>query len=755
MPALPPGRRIGAALRIARAELRGGREALPVFLLCLTLGVAAVAGVASTLTAIGQGLSLSARDLLGGDVEVRLVHRFADDRETVFLDGLGTVSRAVTLRGMLAPTTDPDRRTLVQLKGVDEAYPLYGAVTLEPEQALATALAAGPGGTRGVALAPELAARLALAPGDRVRLGNATFEFRAVIASEPDRATGGMQFGPRVLVDADALASAGLLQPGSLFYPRYRIRTDGETDLPALRQQAAEEFPDSGWRWRDRTAGVPGVEGFVARLGSFLSLVALAALALGGIGAGSAIRAYLQRKTAAIATLRALGADRATLAIAYLAQTLAVATLGVAGGLLLGAGVPFLLGPSLSSLLPVPAVFGLYPAPLLLAAAAGYLTALLFSLAPLAGATGTRPAAVFRVAGGNMPNRLSPGWLAGLVVTAGALLAVAWLLSGNPWLTVWFAGGFAAAILLLTVIGRLIARGCAWLSPRLGRAPASLRRAVAQIGGAGGDASGISVSLGTAIALLAAVALIAHSLRAEIDDLAEQETPDFFVLDLRADELPAMRAAAGGTGAGRVETAPMLRGFITRLNGVAASEAEIDEEADWVLRGDRGLSYAAEPPPEARLVEGGWWPAEYRGPPLVSFAAGEARELGLGVGDTVTVSVLGRPLTATVHNLREVAWRGLGINFLMIFDPASLSAAPSPAYCHGVSARFRQRGVSPRPRPVLPHRHRGLRPGGGRRGARHPGEDRRRGDLGQRGHPAHRSRGTGRHRRRRAAAADL
>ena len=669
--------RLGPALRIARAELRGGSEALPVFIVCLALGVASVAGVASTLSAISEGLSFSARELLGGDVEVRFVHRFADEQEADFLEGIGVVSRAVSFRGMLAPAgADGGKRTLVQVKGVDAQYPLYGSVELDPPLDLRAALDPGDDGVPGIAAAPELAAQLGLEPGDRVRLGSTEFEFRASIMSEPDRATGGMQFGPRALADVEAIRAAGLLERGSLFYPQYRIQTDAQTDLQAIRADAASRFPDAGWRWRDRRAGAPGVERFVQRLGSFLALVALAALALGGIGAGSAIRAYLQRKTTSIATLRAIGASRGTIATAYILQTLAIATVGVGAGLVIGAGVPAILGPTLSNLLPVPAVFGVYGAPLVLSAAAGYLTALLFALAPLAAACETSAGTVFRASSTPMQSRLSAPWVAGIAISAAGLFGVAFLLSRDLFLTGWFAGGFAIAIVLLSLIGRGIARLCAHAAPRIQHAPPALRRAVAQIAGAGGDAGGISVSLGTAIAILGAVALISHSLRAEIGGLAGNEAPAFFVLDLPQEQIPEMERIARQAGAGRVRTAPMLRGFVTRLNGVPAAELNIQGPGSWVLRGDRGLTYRAEPPPDARITAGAWWPADYDGPPLVSFAAEEARELGLGVGSNITVNVLGRPLTATIANLREVTWQGLGINFLMIFDPKSLSAAP-------------------------------------------------------------------------------
>ncbi len=156
-----------------------------------------------------------------------------------------------------------------------------------------------------------------------------------------------------------------------------------------------------------------------------------------------------------------------------------------------------------------------------------------------------------------------------------------------------------------------------------------------------------------------------------------QDSPAFFLLDVQPDQLEALGKIVGSIdGVGRLDTAPMLRGVITKLNGVPADKAKIDPGASWVLRGDRGVTYAAELPGDARLTAGAWWPANYEGAPLVSFADDEGRELGLKLGSTITVNILGRPITATVASFREIRWQGLGINFLMVMDPAALAGAP-------------------------------------------------------------------------------
>jgi putative ABC transport system permease protein len=120
----------------------------------------------------------------------------------------------------------------------------------------------------------------------------------------------------------------------------------------------------------------------------------------------------------------------------------------------------------------------------------------------------------------------------------------------------------------------------------------------------------------------------------------------------------------------------MLRGRLVEMKGIKAEEFKLPPEAQWVLNGDRGLTYSATLPEGSSLVDGEWWPADYDGEPLVSFERDLARHLGIGIGDQVTVNVLGRNLTARIANLREVKWESLTLNFVMVFSPNALKGAP-------------------------------------------------------------------------------
>jgi putative ABC transport system permease protein len=120
----------------------------------------------------------------------------------------------------------------------------------------------------------------------------------------------------------------------------------------------------------------------------------------------------------------------------------------------------------------------------------------------------------------------------------------------------------------------------------------------------------------------------------------------------------------------------MLRGQIMAVNGVSSADLAPIPDVEWVLRGDRGLTYGRAAPAGGEIVEGTWWAPDYQGPPLVSFDVEIAAGLDIGLGDTITVNVLGRPLTATIANLRKIDWASGGLNFFMIFSPEPMARAP-------------------------------------------------------------------------------
>ena len=666
---------MSVAWRIARRELRGGLRGFYVFLACLALGVAAIGAVGSVREAIAEGLRENGAEILGGDAQIRFTYRFATPDERAWMDDRSTqVSETVDFRSMVTVAREEGTdRALTQVKGVDDLYPLYGTVELSPALPLDQALA----GDQAV-LGQLLADRLGLQVGDRFRLGQKEFTLSAVLIALPDDGSAGLSFGPPTLLRRAALDGTGLITPGTLYESSYQLQIPPSANLQSLQQAAEAAFPNTGMRWRDSRNAAPGLTTFVDRIGAFLVLVGLAGMAVGGVGVAAAVRAYLERKTAVIATLKTIGAEGRTVFATYLIQIGVLAVLGIALGLVLAVLAPLALAPIVTAQLPLPVQIAVYPGPLAEAALYGALSALLFTLWPLARTEQIRAAALFRDAAGPSRGWPAPRMLLAMLAVIVALVGSAAYLSGIPTLTLWAAAGVTGAMLLLWLSARGVQGLCRYLARRPAlRGRTTLRLALGAIGGPGGETGAVVLSLGLGLTVLASVGQIDANLRAAIAQDLPAVAPSYFIVDIQPAQLDGyLDRVENDPGVTRVQTAPMLRGIITRINGQPAAEVAGEH---WVLSGDRGVTYSATPPPGTVITAGDWWPEDYVGDPVMSFAAEEGAEMGLNLGDAVTVNILGRDITATITSFREVDFSTAGIGFILSMNPAALQGAPHTA----------------------------------------------------------------------------
>lgn len=672
---VPPRSGAGIILRLAFRDLRGGFSGFRVFLACLALGVAAIAGVGSLARGLSEGLAREGRNILGGDAAFSLIHREATPAERAALEQRGRVAGIATLRAM-ARSAD-GRTALTELKAVDGAYPMAGSATLDPPGALSAALAEQGevfGGVADAALLTRLGAKI----GDRLTVGQASIEVRAILVREPDVLSGGIGFGPRLLVGEPALRASGLLQPGSLVRWSYRVELPetarSDADLRGTVAAVTTGLPDAGFEVRTRTDAAPQLDRNVDRFTQFLTIVGLTALIVGGVGVANAVAAYLDRKRDVIATLKCLGATGGRVFALYLVEIGILASIGTAIGLALGAALPFLVVWGFGAILPLPITPAVYARELMLAAAYGLLTALAFALWPLGSAHDVPVAALYRERVAPVGGWPRPRYIIATLLATGALVGLSVAAAYDQRIALVFAGAAFATFVGL----RLLAQAIMAVARRLPR-PASteLRLAVANLHRPGALTPSVVLSLGLGLALLVALTLIDAAVRNQLSEAMPAEAPSFYFVDLpRSDGVRFDGLVAEAAPRTKIERVPMLRGTIVRVKGVPAAEVKIDPEMQWALRGDRGVTYAETLPENSSIVAGAWWPKDYSGQPLVSFEDRFADALGLKVGDEVSVNVLGRTITAKVASLRDVKWRTLAINFFMIFSPNTFAGAP-------------------------------------------------------------------------------
>lgn len=665
-----------ASWAIARRDLHVGFRGLRLLFICLFLGVATLAAIGSLTSGITNELALRGQALLGGDVEVAMTQREASADEKAALGRIGRLSETIRMRAMAqrvaSGSGDELPAVLTELKGVDRAYPLYGTLRLgkkaysrqlPPDQIL---------------IDSALAARLQVNRGDRLRYGTATFTVADIITEEPDRVGEGFTLGPVALVSMDGMRRTGLIQPGSLYESKYRIALPAGQDARAVREAIEKRYASAGWEYKDRDRAAPGANRFFERMGQFLSLIGLAALIIAGIGVSNGVGSYLALKRGGIATLKILGATSADIERIYLLQVGAIAALAIGCGLVAGA----LLSPAIvllaGDMLPVQPGFRIYPLPLATSAAYGLLIALMFTLPPLARARTQPAAAIFRalIEQGRLFDRRNV-ILVGL--TGIVLVALVLGTAREPL--------FSAAVLAATAGVLLLLLGLGWLVSRAARRVPRPRHpiwrlAIVNLYRPGAQTSALVVALGLALTLFVTLAGIQTSLQSEISRTVPKKAPNQFVLDIPATEARQFRAiVASEAPNAKLNVVPTLRGTIVAYAGLRVADLKELPEGAWFLRGERGVTYSATLPEGSDLVAGQWWPANYQGPPLVSFDEEAAKLIGIGVGDMLTVSVLGREIEARIASLRKVNWDTMGFNYVLVFSPNTLASAP-----HSLSA---------------------------------------------------------------------
>ncbi|MBN8195514.1 ABC transporter permease [Thalassospira povalilytica] len=661
------------AWRVCRRELRGGLSGFRIFLACLALGVGAIAAVGNVSESVLSALERDGRKLLGGDVELRLTHMEATAEQLDWLRA--NTERMGELATMRTTAYGPEQRRLVELKAVDDIYPLFGEMELADNIPF-DGILDRKDGLWGAVTEAGLLERLNIAIGDTVKLGDIDVQIRGVIATEPDKAVGFFNFGPRLMVSKASLMDTGLVQPGSLVRYYYALDLMGNETPTAFRERLENQFEDAGWRIRDTSNANPGLRRFIERLTLFLTLVGLSALLVGGIGVANAVRSHIESKTSVIATLKSIGASHGLVLRIYFLQILVLALIGIGIGLLIGAVTPAIVAPLLAGRLPIDVTLGPALPSLIIATSFGVLTTLVFALPSLLRAREIPAARLFRASAGlfnGSPVRRRD--LPHIGIPLVLLLVLTVLTATDRAIALGFIAGSAAAVVIFTYAGR----GIVSLSKRFitGR-DAFSRLALANLHRPGASTVPVALSLGLGLTLLVTISGIEGNLDNEINENLPESAPAFFFLDIRPDQMDQFRnQLLAQENVSDIEQTPMLRGRVTAIDGVDANDVGPGDDR-WFLRGDRGLTFAAAPPPETKLVRGEWWPSDYddASKPLVSISADIGNAFELEPGDTITVNILGRDITAEIANWREVEWQSLRMNFAMVFSPGLIDKAP-------------------------------------------------------------------------------
>lgn len=671
------------AARIAWRESRASLGRFAFVVAAVAVGVAALVGVRGFSTLFHDVLLKEARTLLAADLSVR-DFRLPTAEQTAALDRLRTQGIAVTwvTESVSMLSSGPDTvPLLVSVKAVDPSlYPFYGEFRTNPPARLEDVLDA-----RHVLVADDLRIRFDLHVGSTLRLGAADFLVAGTVENEPDRMTGSLNAGPRVLISREGLDRTGLITEGSRAAQRFLLKFPAHgVDVVAVSKALQEAFPNA--RVSDFREVHPAINAGLNSATRFLSLVSLIALIVGALGVGMAMQAHLQQRLDSIAIMKAIGARSGHILRIYGLQTLLLgltgAIVGVAAGVLVQRSFPLLV----ERYFPVAAKIGWEPWSAIQGIVVGVLTTLLFTLPPLLDIRRVKPNLILRR---EMEERRRD-WREWLKQSRAAVLTGMLLLSGIGGIAAWlsdswtlgayFVGAVVVSLAALHAIGWLLLWGLRFLMEHGNlRIPATLRHGMSNLYRPGNHARTALVALGIGVTFTLTVYLVQGSMLQSLVANAPPNMPNVFLINIQPEQqAPLLKILNAQTG---ILAKPVIQSSVSmRIDRVGAKSIEDFqlEGFDRRLRRERNAREAAAPPAGTKILEGTWWVTETVGSErMVSVDSDAAKALDIHPGMKMRWVAAGQPVEATVRAIHKIENSRMDSGYDFLFSPGALAGLPT------------------------------------------------------------------------------
>jgi len=669
-------------IKMAWREIRSSYRHFLFFVSSIAIGVGSVVGVGNLSANLEEMTHLEARSLLAADLEAR-INRPLSIQAKAYLSNLKQEGirfiRVTDLNGM-AMAGESGRSQLVEIKAVEPGYPFYGQLKIDPA-------AADPFfDPQGIWVQDAVLARLHLRVGDELRLGDAEFRIRGIVRDEPDRVAGVFSLGPGVLISRKGLDRTGLVQPGSRVTHRYLFKIGGPWTPDSLKTELSRHWSSESVRIRTFREAQPRLGRFLANFTTYLGLVGLLTLMIGGIGVAINIHAFLNERIGTIAILKCLGCSSSSVLGIYLFLSLFMGGIGSLIGIFAGTFVHHLLLPFLSPFLPPHFTFRLMPLAAIRGLAMGLLVTLLFSLWPMRMIQRWAPSRVFREDVGvepkGFPDRRTLA-LAGFILIGCIGLSLweagSWRLGG--WVSV--AIGVSVPILLASAGGVLqLLKVLRQRIPILQRSLV-LRYGIANLYRPGRLVVAIILSIGIGVTIVMTLAQVERNLISELRQNVPRDAPSLFFIDLQPDQKSSFQTLMKDwTLKKPLQFTPLIRSRLNAVNGRSVSEMRAGDRPDgWYFTREYVLTYQEDLPAHNIVQRGSWWGAgtpstDPDSIPMISVEAEAAQHLGIDLGSTVTFDIQGMLVRGRVANIREVDWGSMTTNFFFIFAPGALDRSP-------------------------------------------------------------------------------
>jgi len=683
-------KRLRFIVAMAWRETRSSRRRLILFGSAISVGVAALVAIASFTTNLETAVRREARGLLGADLALTSSEPFSPVIDSL-ADSLARGPAQVTRRTVFS-SMGYVRRTegvqLLEVRAVGRGFPFYGDVVTSPA-GVWSALDTGKVALVDTTVLVALNARV----GDTLELGHAAFRIAGTVAEVAGHLSGGVNaFGAQTYIPERYLPETGLIVFGSRVNYALMIKFPGPDDARRFEVRHTGLLEKQHVRSETAQRTEADVTDALQNLSNFLQLVGVIALLLGGIGVASGVGAFLAQKLDTIAVLRCLGASRPLVFAIYLTQAVALGIVAAAGGAVLGVALQLALPRLLHGVLPLTVQVAVAPGVLLEGLAIGVVVAVLFALRPLLEVRLVSPLQAIRKAyegpGARLPR--DPWRLAATGGLAIGILALCMAENDNPRVGLAFAGAIAGSVLLLSLTARL----ATWAARRLtearalrGRWPYLLRQGVANLHRPRNQTRAIVTALGFGVGLLAMLYLVQDNFLTQVlrDTSVAHAKPNLVLIDIQPDQVAGVDSISRAMGHQVLESVPLVPMRIHTVNGKTADQLAAQPGAarpeHWTTQREYRSTWRDTLVPSEKLVAGALWhgtgavPAGAPWP--VSLSTDVARDLHVGVGDSITWNVQGAMIPTVVTSLREVDWGRFDLNFFAVFPTAALARAPA------------------------------------------------------------------------------
>jgi len=673
------------ALRHLHREWRAGE--LKVLALALVIAVASVTSVNFFTSRIHQALTGQANDLLGGDLVYLSDNGVAEVRDKRAAE-LGLQSaRTVEFPTMVLAG---EKNQLVALKAASDGYPLRGHNRTAPKLFAADSQVEGGPVPGTVWAGSRLLTILGVDVGDEVTVGSINLKVAAVLTSEPDQSEGVLfNIAPRLLMHADDMPASGLVQPASRVV--YRLLLAG--DAAAIEQIRQEWEPKlvQGESLHDVQDARPEVRSALNRGESFLALAALVSVLLAGAAVAMATRRFISRHLDNCAIMRCLGAEQAVISRLYLTQMVVLGLLasvvGIAVGYLAQWGLMIFLAPLAGIELPAPSLW-----PIVLGLVTGMVTLLGFVVPPILQLKNVPTLRVLRRDLGGLQISALSAYGIGMLAFVVLVLFQAQDLK--------LAAAIIAGLLLVVLLLGLVAGGLLLLlKPLRKKGGPAWRFGVTNISRRSGHSLIQMIGFGVGLMALLLLAVVRTDLLSEWENRLPADAPNRFLINIQPGQLDGVRQFLRSEGVEPPLLYPMVRARLVGVNGKTVTADDfITDRAKRLVKREFNLSWAEQVQAGNAVTSGRWWQPEDRGKAFFSVEQGLAKELGLGVGDSLTYDVAGQHFSAEITNLRQVNWESFKANFFVMAPPGLLDDYPVnyitgfylPTAQHGVLNRMVQ-----------------------------------------------------------------